>query len=269
MPCHDLFAGRFAAYFETILATRALWLFVHVPKTAGSSLNGELVPILAPSHHLLIDYDMIGRRSYHDMMDAAVDRFIAEAAVRNFNYCTGHILASHTERIAAALPHVRPFTLLREPVARFISDYRYQCSGLHPGNEGFLARYPTIDAYLNARNECNKLAGHLVPRDLQRAGCASTCVDYILSHYDLVGLQEQYALSLRLITTLAGEPRRPTVHKRVRAADPSWTISPATEGAILERNALDVAIYREISGRFYAIAGELDRFLDIVDPIIE
>jgi hypothetical protein len=164
MYLQSLFGSDFQKYFENMLKLSPLWLFIHVPKTAGSSLNGELVPILSPSFHIFVDYSRIGERPFGDLLDDAVDTFIAAAKTKRYSYATGHIRSEHVDRIVAALPEVLPITLLRDPVARFVSDYRYQCSPMHPGHEQFSARHPTIDSYMELPAERNKASGALLPR---------------------------------------------------------------------------------------------------------
>jgi hypothetical protein len=103
----DLFAGRFDTYFTAARAGRPLWLFVHVPKTAGSSLNAELAPILPPSAHIFIDYSKLNsaelQQSYEELFDHSVDRFIEAARTKRFRFCTGHINAAQVQRIADAV----------------------------------------------------------------------------------------------------------------------------------------------------------------------
>jgi hypothetical protein len=269
MYLQSLFGSDFQKYFENMLKLSPLWLFIHVPKTAGSSLNGELVPILSPSFHIFVDYSRIGERPFGDLLDDAVDTFIAAAKTKRYSYATGHIRSEHVDRIVAALPEVLPITLLRDPVARFVSDYRYQCSPMHPGHEQFSARHPTIDSYMELPAERNKASGALLPQALREHGDIVACVDHLLATYGFIGIQEQYALSLRLITTLAGEPRRPKVFKRVHVADDhnGVMLTPAQEARIRADKALDAGIYEDIARRFRAISGDLENYLDIVDPL--
>ena len=80
MRLTDLFAGNFETYFEDAHSGKPLWVFIHVPKTAGSSLNGELMPILFPNHHIFIDYSKLSAteasQSYETLFNLSVDRFI-------------------------------------------------------------------------------------------------------------------------------------------------------------------------------------------------
>ncbi len=269
MVLESFFAGDFQKYFDDVTARKPLWLFVHVPKTAGSSLNGELVPILSPSHHIFVDYNALDRRPFHEMLEESVSRFIDLAGTRRYAYCTGHINAGHVSRIARSVPDVRPMTLLRDPVSRFVSDYRYQCSPMHPGHEEFRRHHPAIESYLELPGEWNKASGHLLPPELRQDGDATACVNYLTARYDLIGIQEDYALTLRLISTLAGAPRRPTVRKRINTptAETNVVLSSETEARIRSRNALDIAVYEVLAARFAGVRAGLVGYLDRVGPL--
>lgn len=271
MILKSLFAGKFQDYFDEVLRQNHLWLFVHIPKTAGSSFNGELVPILFPSAHIFVDYSKVadGSRPFNELLDEAVEDFIAKALAKRYAYVTGHITAGHVARIASALPDTKPITLLRDPVARVVSDYRYQCSDMHPGHADFMARHPTIDTYIDVQGDWNKAASHVIPPELRRAGDPGPCVEHLLNTYTSVGVQELYDLSLRLVTTLAGTPKRPKVFKRVNTPteETAVTLTEDQEARIRRYNALDIAIYEDIAARFRAIAPDLERYLDVVDPL--
>lgn len=267
MGLDSFYTGRFQRYFDELLSPAPLWLFVHIPKTAGSSLNGELLPILAPSKHIFVDYNQLEHRPFNELLDEVVDNFIAAARERRYSYATGHITAPHVTRIAESVADVAPITLLRDPVSRFVSDYRYQRSQMHPGHGRFREEHPTIESYLDLPGEWNKAAAHLIPYDLRDDPQA--CIDHIDAHYAFVGIQESYPLSLRLITTLAGAPRRPAVFRRVNTPTPETAVdlSPELEARIRSRNALDVAIYESFAARFAAVSPALTEYLDAVDPM--
>jgi hypothetical protein len=270
---HDFLAGRFRRFGAAAQAANPLWLFVHVPKTAGSSMNGELWHSLFPRHHIYIDYAKLtpeeARQDYAALFDAYVDRFVVMTQKRRFRYVTGHLNAAQVARICAAVPYAAPVTLLREPVARFISDYRYQCSAMHPGNETFRAACPTIEAYLERPWEHNKIAGSLLPAALREAGDAAVCAAWLMDNYAFIGLQEKYALSLHVLTWLGGAAKAPTFHRRVNplTEEEAAAMTPALRARIAAANGLDVAIYRAVSERFLAVVPRLTGFLDRVAPI--
>jgi hypothetical protein len=269
MLFRTLLEGQFQPYCAALMAGTPLWLFVHVPKTAGSSLNGELMPILQPNFHILVDYSQLDRRPFNEMLDEAVENFIASAAIKPYAYATGHITAGHVSRIVHSIPRTAPVTLLRDPVARFVSDYRYQCSQLHPGHESFKARHPTIESYIDMPGEKNKAATHLVPAHLRGGHDPQAAAEHILDTYAFIGIQELYPLSLRALTTLIGAPTWPKVFKRVNTPteDSAVHLSSAIEERIRDLNALDIAIYDAIAPRFKAIAAELTAYLDVIDPM--
>ena len=268
MSDQDLYEGRFDEYFAGLSGQDVLWLFVHVPKTAGSSFNAELTPLLKPNHHIHIDYGLTGERPYSVLYDEAVARFIGDAQARPLRYATGHVTGAHVEQIHAAVPRARPVTLMRQPVARFISDYRYQRSAMHPGNERFRADYPTIEAYLGQPGEWNKTATYLVPPEVRRAG-EQASIDHVLGRYAFVGIQEMYPLSLRMVTTLAGAPARPGPKQRVNAptAENSVELTPELDRLIRSRNSLDMALYDVFAKRLAAVRAPLIAYLDEVAPL--
>jgi hypothetical protein len=272
MKLTDLFAERFDTYFQAAQTGDPLWLFVHVPKTAGSSLNGEMVPILFPNHHIYIDYGKLDpsevNNSYEALFDRSVDWFIGLAQAKRYRYCTGHINAAQVERIVAAVPNVRPVTLIRDPVSRFISDFRYQRSDMHPGHEQFRAAYPEIHDYLRLEGDWNKTATSLLPVDLRASGDAQACVDWLMSTYAFIGIQELYDLSLHALTWFAGKPKRSKVRKRINDPTPEneVVLTEELEQEIRERNKLDIALYDAIAPRFTAISESLASYLDRVAP---
>jgi hypothetical protein len=269
MALRDLYEARFDEYFGSASGQDLLWLFVHVPKTAGSSFNAELTPLLKPNHHVFIDYSQTASRSYHELYDEAVDRFIEAARRKPLRYATGHINGRHVERIRDAVPRVRPVTLMRQPVSRFISDYRYQRSPMHPGHEEFRRDFPTIEDYLAQPGEWNKTATYLIPPDIRRAGNEQACIEHVLGRYLFVGIQEMYPLSLRIVTTLAGSPARPGAKHRVNAPTPenSVELTPELDRLIRSRNALDMTLYEYFSRHLAAVRTLLIAYLDEHAPL--
>jgi hypothetical protein len=272
MRLTDLFAGNFEPYFTAAHTGDPLWLFVHVPKTAGSSLNGELMPILFPNHHIFIDYSKLSAteasQSYETLFNLSVDRFIEMATKKRYRYVTGHINTAQMAHIGASLPDTRPITLLREPVSRFISDYRYQRSQMHPGHAAFSEQYPTIRDYLRVEGDWNKTATSLLPPELHRSGDAEACVAWLMDTYKFIGIQEMYSLSLHALSWFGGVPKRPKVRRRINTPTPEneVVLTYALQEEIRARNMLDIAIYDAIAPRFVAISDGLTAYLDRVAP---
>ncbi|WP_372622112.1 hypothetical protein [Falsiroseomonas sp.] len=238
-----LFAGRLDEYFREAAVGGELCVFVHVPKTAGTSLRGEIAKLLQPDINIAVDYTDTAR-SFHERMDEAVEAFIAEASASPIRFGSGHILGRHVLRIRGSFPKARLVTFLRDPVHRVISDYRYQRSPRHPVHAEFVARVPSLDAYLELKSERNKIAQHLVPPDILLAGDAAECVDYVMRTYAFVGMQEMYPISFRVLTTLVGTPSWPKLRENVNTENEAERqVAAEVAERIRAANPLDVAIY--------------------------
>ena len=262
MSLSQLFDGDFEAYFAECDTGSPLWLFVHVPKTAGSSLATEISQFLRPSRNIHIDRSDEGR-PYSERYEAAVAGFILEAKQTRVRFASGHLIESQSARIRNALPDVRMITMLRHPVPRVVSDYRYQRTPMHPTHEEFKKKMPTLAHYVEQLGESNKMARYLVPNALLAAGDAQTCIDYMIRNYAFIGLQEMYPLCFQTLTTLLGNLTTPSVKKRVNevTAENPLGLTPELEHRIRSLNALDLTVYEAFSQSYKAIRQELIDFL--------
>ncbi len=252
-----LFARDFDRYFAAVGAGSPLWLFVHVPKTAGSSMTVEAGSILKPSFNIDIDHTD-AKRTYQAKFDAAVEDFVASQSERHYRFCTGHINARQVQMIRAGIPDVRCFTMLRNPMARLVSDYRYQRSSMNTAQAQFIASTPDFDAYVARPHVHNKISLSLAPREMVLAGDVAGCVDYITDTYAFVGLQEMYPLSLRALTTLMGETRTPEAKVRVNTNDSDQVaLTPDLEAELRAKNAVDIGVFQAFLERYRAIREEL------------
>ena len=257
-----LFQGRLADYMAAAApGPDGLCLFVHVPKTAGTSLRSELAALLRPEFNIAIDYTDAGR-SFQQRMDEAVEAFLADALLVWPRFASGHILPRHTRRICAALPGTRLVTLLRDPVARVVSDYRHQRSPRHPVHAAFTARVPDLDAYLALRSEANKMALHLVPAEILRAGDPAACIDHVMRSFAFIGVQEMYPICFRALTTLLGRPLWPRLRENVTGENPAeGLVSPELAARIRAANPIDEALYRHVQAGWQRARGALAQAL--------
>ncbi len=258
-----LFAGDFEKYFAEAGAGKPLWLFVHVPKTAGSSMEAEISSILKPSTHIEIDYADTSGRSYQVRFDEAVQKFIAAQAEAKFRFATGHILARHLDMIKQGIPDLRLFSTIRNPVARIISDYRYQRSHMNVARDEFIRTTPDFETYIARKHVHNKTANHLVPRVMIEAGQKEAAFQYVLANFAFIGLQEMYPLTLRTLTTLMGNPRSAEAKVRVNTEgdDNKVELTPELEQRLKELNSMDVALFNRFTQRWRAIRDDLRTYL--------
>ncbi len=257
-----LFAADFDGYFAEAGQGDPLWLFVHVPKTAGSSMQAEMEQIHKPAANIEIDYKDT-TKPYQVLMDEAVQRFIANHHERHYRFASGHVLARHTETMRPAIPELRCYSMLRNPIARIISDYRYQRSDMNVARAGFIAKTPDFATYVARPFVHNKTALALVPRPMVMAGDNDGAVDYVMNNYAFIGLQEMYPLCLRALTTLMGHPRIAEARVRVNpeSEDNKVTLSPAEDAELRRLNAVDIAIVTAFTNKWRGIRDDLRAYL--------
>jgi hypothetical protein len=219
-----LFAGDFDGYFAEAGKGDPLWLFIHVPKTAGSSMQAEMAAIHKPA---------------------------------------GHILSRHTELLRKTFPDIRCFTMLRNPIARIISDYRYQRSDMNVARTEFVAKTPDFATYVARPFVHNKTALALVPRPMVLAGDTEGAIDHVMKTYSFVGLQEMYPVSIRALTTLMGDPRSAEAKVRVnpQSDDNRVVLNPEQDAELRKLNAVDIAIVQAFTEKWKIIRDDLRAYL--------
>lgn len=222
---------------EFIAANRdpdALWLFVHIPKTAGSSLSNELARLRRPYRNIHIDYT--DRDVPHaEQMQRAVDRFIADAKEKRFLSASGHITIDHARQIRSEVPNTKLFTFVRETAARVISDYRYARTPKHPPYQEFIAAYPDIESYVRDARSQNKMSVHVGGGDPQK----------VFAEFDFIGALELYPLSFNVLFRLMGEDVLPQLHERKtpQTADNEVAGSSKLDELIRSNNTDDVRLF--------------------------
>jgi hypothetical protein len=262
-----LFAGR----FDTWLAPGPpppLWLFVHVPKTAGSSLASDLAALVPPYRSIHIDHTDRSRPA-PERYDLVTEEFLAAQATQPCRIASGHVQFRHVKRITEAVPGTGLFTMLREPVARLVSDYLYQRSPMHPLAQEVRARIPDFAAFIELKGQQNRIGRHLLPPKVVAEGDVARGIDMLGKRFAFIGLQERYELGYRALTALlAGRPARPAARKRVNegAAAEKAEVMQALEDAALrariaELNAFDLGVHAAIAAEWDRIADPLDRWL--------
>jgi len=256
-----LFAGDFDRYFAEAGKGAPLWLFVHVPKTAGSSLEMDLASFLTPYANIEIDYTDTSK-PYQVLFDEAVQRFIDRHREVPYSFAAGHIVTRHTEMLREAIPELRCFSMLRNPISRIISDYRYQRSPMNLTREAFIRSTPDFNAYVARKHVHNKTAVALVPRPIVDACDLQAAVRYVMDNYAFIGLQEMYPLCLRTLTTLMGHPRAPEARVRVNSESRDQVeLLPEQDAELRRLNAVDFALFDAFMERWRPIREDLRAYL--------
>ncbi len=265
MSMRLLLDGAFDRYFDPQRTEGAFWLFQHVPKTAGSSLRDEICDALHERRretniHLDGTDPAI---PFHIRLDQAAESFAARCAQDRYRFASGHLFARHVAHIRAAVPGTHVLTYLRDPVARFVSDFRYQRSAMHPGHDAFRRNVPDIEAFLALGWTTNQMAQYLLPPDVVRTGDPAAGVEYLLSHFEFIGVQDDYDASFGILAQLLGIDGVP--HHRARTNPPTpdnpATIDPALAARLEAAHALDRALYEHIRQGLEAVKGDLAAWL--------
>jgi hypothetical protein len=266
MSARTLFDGKFDEYFANTGGDNTLWMLVHVPKTAGSSLVMEMQRILQPH------YTIFWRNKsepYLRNLEYELQTFMVAAAGKPYKFVSGHISGDQAQRVRETFPQTRSFAFLRQPVARAVSGYRYRRTDAHGPAEKFRQTYQSFAGYIEQGYIANRMALHLVPKRITDTGKWEDSYEFIEKNYDFIGLQEAYALSFRVVTTLIGFPRRATEHRRVTVDTKENTaeLTPALDATIREMNTIDLPIFQEVQRKMSAIRGDLINYLNSAAPI--
>jgi hypothetical protein len=264
----QLLAGRFAAWAAPA-PPPPLWLFVHVPKTAGSSLASDIAALIPPYRSIHINHTDRSRPA-PERYDIVTEEFVAAQAATPCRVASGHVQFRHVQRILGAVPGTKLFTVLREPVARMVSDYLYQRSPMHPLAEEVRTRIPDFAAFVELKGQRNRIARHLLPPKVVQAGDVAAGVEMLRNRYAFIGLQERYEVGFRALTLLlSGRAMRPAARKRVNegAAEEKVAVlaaleDPALRARIAELNAFDMGVHAAIAADWDRIAAPLADFLD-------
>ncbi|HEX4872250.1 MAG TPA: sulfotransferase domain-containing protein [Nevskiaceae bacterium] len=251
MSVHLLLEGRWPDYLaEAADDPSALWLFLHIPKTAGSSFRAELANRLKPEANIAVDYTE-AERPFHERLQAAVDGFRQAHAEQRHRFASGHIQAHHAAQIAADEPRLRLITMLRDPVARVVSDYRYQRTPAHPPHRSFIEQYPDFASYVRSPASQN-LIHHYLRRSPEDS--AEQVIEQVERDFTFVGITEMYYLSCRILFRLLGINEPPSVYERRTEASEANQIDDleALTAEIRALNDKDLTIYRHFHTRLKA-----------------
>ncbi|MCX7684941.1 MAG: sulfotransferase family protein [Acetobacteraceae bacterium] len=240
-----LSAGRLAEYLARPLPPEALLVFLHIPKTAGSSITTDLARLFAPYRNIAPDYTDASR-PFEQREAEALARFAAEAPTRRPRSASGHY---HLRRLRPLLRGLEPLafaSMVRDPVARVVSDYRYMTSERHPDWRQARARFPTLDDYLAHPVSAEKMARYLLADPRMPPDEIPGFLD---ETYHALGAVEEYELSSYLLFALGGHRTVSTARERVAADGPTRreALPPSLIERIAAANPRDAAIHAHVS----------------------
>lgn len=137
-------------------------------------------------------------------------------------------------------------TIIRDPLARFVSNYNYNCSNAHPANAQFRERFPTMADY----------ACHL-PNDYQLYTMVGAFFDFdhalqmLTKYYSFIGLTEHLGKSLTHFQKSHGLTKQLEEHRENRAKIPPKEEIPAAVRKIVEEKSQNDTRLHNLVRDFY------------------
>jgi len=219
-------------------------LFLHIPKTAGSTLR-HIIERQYPPDAILIQH----QPAIHQVLGA-----LPSGNVDRLRVVMGHLwFGAH-----ALLPRPATYlTVLRDPIDRIISHYYFVQRDaehhLHQIVRGMsLEEYVTSGCSTEMRNDQTRLLAGGAPAESGRspAELLATAKQNLDRHFAVVGLTEEFDRSLILMKRCFGWRSPFHLKKNVTRHPTRAKIAPATLRVIEQYNQLDLELYRYAQARF-------------------
>lgn len=220
-------------------------IFLHVPKTAGTTLN-RLIEWEYPVLQMYSVDPVLFTWSSNHLRKLPANR------LRGIRMFKGHMLFGLHEILPQPATYI---TVLREPVDRVLSAFYFMRTyKLHPlywkmrrekwTLEDFIHRSPRTNV------QCKIIAGAEYEKPCTEEICARAMAN-IEKHFSVVGLSERFEESLALMKLRHGWQLSSYSSFNVTRARPKKRDLPqATLDLIVEKNSYDVALYDFAAKRF-------------------
>ena len=223
--------------------------FVHIPKTAGSTLRHILDAQYGKSNVILF---------YNQRSQSLLDNLGPYVAARPHRAMIGHFPYGLHERITG---NSRYITFLRDPVALVASTYD-EILKAH-GREDYMRdvvenRLPLEEAIARYRYDflniqSTYLSQHFPDGDRPETAEDANAIKSLLgSGFDFVGLVERFDESVLMLGRILGW--RPFLYRRQNVSGPRAPMSAPLRAAIDGLTACDRALYDWAAARFDAVA---------------
>lgn len=220
-------------------------IFLHLPKTAGTTLNRLIeweyrLPEMYSVDPVLFEWS------------AAHMRALPENRLRKTRMFKGHMLFGLHEVLPQPSTYI---TVLRDPVERVLSAYYYMRSyKLHPLYWKFRYEKWTLDQFVQ-RSTRDNVQCKIIAGANYHAPCTQEILDQALDHLDrhfsVVGLSERFEESLALMKLRFGWQLKSYSSFNVTRTRPKKRdLAPETLALIAEKNSYDVALYQRATALF-------------------
>lgn len=221
----------------------AALIFLHIPKTAGTTLNRIIEWQYDPRLIYTVD-------PYQIRATASRLKTLSEARRRRLRVVRGHLLYGIHECLPQGGTYI---TMLRDPVKRVLSSYQFILRRpLHPLHRKLKAKGIGVEEFLkftaNRQNlQTKMLAGvpYVGPCDEQTLARAK---EHATKSFRVVGISERFHESLLLIASSFGWDIPYYENRKVSKNRPA--VDPATVELIRQHNPYDLELYEFGRQRF-------------------
>ena len=221
---------------EFTVADREVVIFLHIPKTAGTTLNRIIEWQYNPLSIFTVDPYRIR---------ATVERFktFSEQRRRKFQVVRGHLRYGIHEFLPGGGSYI---TMLREPAARLLSSYYFILRRpLHPLHRKFKRGRLGIEDLIRLTPHKQNLQCQFIAGVAEGGICDERTLDIarenLIRSFSVVGLSERFQESLLLMMTSFGWKVSFYENRKVAKVRPS--VEPKVIDMIHEHNRYDVELY--------------------------
>ena len=219
--------------------------YLHIPKAGGSSLLGVVESQFAASK-MLVMYD-VDFRAPEDI--SAIHSALPKKKQRQLGLIAGHFGFGAHDQVGAQPSY---FTMLREPTARVISNYRHMRRNPRSKLRGL--EHVSLDTFLDEKQWIDSDNGQV--RRLSGFENEGRCVPFgectlemleqakanLTQHFPAFGIMEQFDLSLLIIQRNLGW-RDVRYTRENNAPSHAAPLSQKTMEKLAQINALDIELY--------------------------
>ena len=223
---------------------REALIFLHIPKTAGTTLNRIIEWQYSPLAIFTMD-------PYRIRATAERLKRLPEHRRRRLRVVRGHLFYGIHEFLPQGATYI---TMLREPVARFLSSYYFILRRpLHPLHRKLKRERLGVEDYLRLiphrhNLQCRLIAGVKDTAMIADERLLDMAKEHLIKSFSVVGISERFEESLMLMaTTFDWEI---PFYKNCKVSKTRPQINSGTVEMIRDHNRLDVELYEFSKGLF-------------------
>lgn len=211
-------------------------IFLHVPKTAGTTLNRIIEWQYNPLSIFTID-------PYRIRATAERLKELSEARRRRIRMVRGHLYYGIHEALPQGATYI---TMLREPVARFLSTYYFlQRRPLHPMHRKVKSERIGIEDFIRLTPHRQNLQCRLISGFRSNGICEAATLEIakenLVKSFSVVGISERFEESLMLMAKTFRWEIPFYENRKVAKTRPQG--EPSAIEMIKEHNRLDLELY--------------------------